>query len=501
MKKILSALLVFTMVIATFAFTTSAAYSGTPAEKFWTGKQMTIEVDTAEKLVAVFAAMSNKAEFAKKTIKLTADIVLNDAALDDMKANKAGLFNWADVVDFNFEFGGIFDGNGHTISGLYYENRGKGPHGNIEFGDNGNEHTNTALFPKTSANAVIKNLRLTNSYVAGAYNTAFLVGTAGGNNKYENIQIDNSYLLGTYKQTADPAKDVLETAGLYEKHSNTGAIQGNCANASYFINNVVVQGTVAGGGRFVGGFFGNMQQAHIETTNSGFIGVYESFYETFYPNGVNLHKENSGGLLGRCTDKINAEKGCIFTNTFFIGDFKANKKSTTSGLVAGRADLMTIDNFWANDDAYTYFGGTDKTKDTNEYNKCNTEKKSKLTGKDAADIIGLDSSVWYSMDGIGPMLVLFKQAAAEEVTTAVKTEIQIKPEPEKPADTSKKDEKPADTSKNDDNKPADTSAKPSTKKPTPSKKPSTNTGDITVYMIAAVVISAAAAVVISKSRA
>ena len=116
MKKILSALLVFTMVIATFAFTTSAAYSGTPAEKFWTGKQMTIEVDTAEKLVAVFAAMSNKAEFAKKTIKLTADIVLNDATLKDMQEGKKGLFNWADVVDFNFEFGGIFDGNGHICT-------------------------------------------------------------------------------------------------------------------------------------------------------------------------------------------------------------------------------------------------------------------------------------------------------------------------------------------------------------------------------------------------
>lgn len=493
MKKALSALLVLAMVIACFAFTTSAAYSGSTdgIEKWWDRKTNPIEIKNAEELVFIFDYMAENVEmFAGKTLKLMNDVVINEGDFQDWGTNPPK-YNWA--TRGQVEFQGTFDGNNHSISGLYsstFYNAEKC----IPFEDKAMLTTCYAgLFSKLSSNATVKNLRLTNSYVEGPRGTSMIAGYAGGNVTFENIQIDTFKLYGTYAQTSDPTvKDEVDKAGPYEKHSDTGALIGLGNGSSVTAKNCVVQGTVVGGGRFVGGYFGNLNKMHVEMIGCGFIGTLQSAYNQFY-QGVNLFKENSGGLLGRTADP-NTETGSVFKDCFFAGAFNANDKSTTSGTIVGRCGLFTAENCTVSEDVAFKFYDASKTTNTKGGDTGMTHMATKdMVGKDCVVLLGLDDTIWTAVEGIGPMLKAHEDAAAT-ITTAAKTTISMVDTPTKT--TAKKTTAAATTQAGATN----TQAQASKTTATPTKKPSANTGDITVYMIAAVVVSAAAAVVVSKSR-
>ncbi len=497
MKKALSALLVFAMVIACFAFTTSAAYSGSTAsitERWWKKSDKTIPVRTAEELVYVFEYMAAGENFSNKTIKLENDITINEGDAKDW-ASKAPKFNWYTIAEgAESVFMGTFDGQGHTISGLYSNSFSAADDNKIiPFGAGADAAKAAAngLFPALAG--TVKNLRVTNSYVCGAYGLGVIAGRvdSGSNVVLENIQVDNSSVYATYYQNGDPSKEDLndpdgKLSGPYEKHSSVGGFIGLGEGKSVIVKNCLFMGTVEGGGRFVGGLLGNLNKAHVEIINSGFNGTVQSKYAESYKNGVNLYKENSGGLLAR-TDDPN-EKGSIFTNCFFIGKFNANDKSTTSGSIVGRCTTFTAtDCFVSENIAFRFY---DPSKSTNtkggDAGMENLSDK-KMTGKDAVSEMGLDESVWVAVEGVGPVLSAHKEAVAPN-TTAPKT-------------TAPKATTPKPTKDNGSNDSANNSVANTTKPaPTTGKKPAANTGDITVYMIAAVVISAAAAVVVSKSR-
>jgi len=98
---------------------------------------------------------------------LTQDIVINEDCLKRLTAlSKAGdeLSVWQPIGTLLNAFNGIFDGQGHTISGLYINDK---------------TQQNVGLFGVTSADAVIKNLGVTDSYIAGKEN----VGAICGNNE------------------------------------------------------------------------------------------------------------------------------------------------------------------------------------------------------------------------------------------------------------------------------------------------------------------------------
>ena len=100
------------------------------------------EITTAEQLNE-FAALSKFYTFEDQTIKLGADIVMNEGNAKDW-AEKAPKLRWKPIE----KFAGTFDGQGHTISGLYgkvYE-------------------APMALFAQTDSIAVVQNLSLVNTY-------------------------------------------------------------------------------------------------------------------------------------------------------------------------------------------------------------------------------------------------------------------------------------------------------------------------------------------------
>lgn len=85
--------------------------------------------------------------------KLTSDITMNDGVLDSNGDLNSGSFDaWSPIGGHGVDYSGEFDGNGHTISGLYFKNT---------------ETNNVGLFGKTASEAYIHDLGVKDSYFFG----------------------------------------------------------------------------------------------------------------------------------------------------------------------------------------------------------------------------------------------------------------------------------------------------------------------------------------------
>lgn len=111
----------------------------------------TFVLDSVEDLYG-FYVLSTFDSFSGKTVKLGADIVFNEGNLADWKEN-APANEWYPIgVNRNkYRFEGTFDGQGHTISGLYLS-------------DDSDITNYSGFFGVTGTGSVVKNLKITNSY-------------------------------------------------------------------------------------------------------------------------------------------------------------------------------------------------------------------------------------------------------------------------------------------------------------------------------------------------
>ena len=103
-------------------------------------------LDTAEQLYG-FAALSQSSTFSGKTIQLGNDIKVNKKTIDS-DSLASGLREWKSIGSSSSLFAGTFDGQGHTISGLYQ-------HATKDY---------SGLFAATDEGSTVRDLKLTNSY-------------------------------------------------------------------------------------------------------------------------------------------------------------------------------------------------------------------------------------------------------------------------------------------------------------------------------------------------
>jgi len=116
-------------------------------------------ITTADELYGVIQ-LSEFYDFEGQTIKLGADIIVNEGDAKDW-AKKAPSRKWFPITGFK----GTFDGQGHTISGLYGKSLDSG----------------MGLFCDTQRGAVIRNFQLLNSYFSGSSEgTGSISGYGGG---------------------------------------------------------------------------------------------------------------------------------------------------------------------------------------------------------------------------------------------------------------------------------------------------------------------------------
>ena len=239
---------------------------------------------TAEQLAGFIQLRSdfkNTYCFEGVTIKLARDIILNEGTAEEIKARGAENLKWK-IVGSGYLFKGIFDGMGHTISGVYIDCTSSASRGTLgSVGDN----------------AVIKNLKIQNAYFNGSEefpkNTlGILAARANG----QNILISNVTI-----------EDVLMDEGT-AKFSGVGILVGTVdSNASLTVENCHTSGTISfptKGTKGFGGIIGNVQDATLSMINCT-------------SSATVIAPDNCGGLIGVVSAKSNVTlgSGCTFTGT------------------------------------------------------------------------------------------------------------------------------------------------------------------------------------------
>ncbi|WP_302770481.1 S-layer homology domain-containing protein [Anaerotignum lactatifermentans] len=117
--------------------------------------------------------------------KLMDDITINENVLDEngnLNGNGSGLEQWTPIGSYGIRgeeaYIGTFDGNGHTISGLYVDS----------------DAQNVGLFGCVGTNGKIQNVGVVDSYISATANGAIVGGVCGRN--YRGT-IENCYNTGT----------------------------------------------------------------------------------------------------------------------------------------------------------------------------------------------------------------------------------------------------------------------------------------------------------------
>ena len=261
-------------------------WDGTTAKEFACGAGTKLSpyiILTAEQLAKLaFTIGANDKDYQGKYYKLGADIILNDGKIIDEKgalvADSTKLHKWTPIGNSSVAFTGTFDGDGHTISGMFI---------NTTSSHNG-------LFGNNSG--TVQNLTVADSWVYGGKYTAGIVGINGGS-------IIKTINHGSISGSGDC----------------TGGISGQ-SNGPYpqksLISSSTNYGIIKGKG-FTGGITGQAYQASVENVeNHGFVegfsnvgGIagrgaytYVSSYFMDCKNAVNYAnisgENNVGGILG-----------------------------------------------------------------------------------------------------------------------------------------------------------------------------------------------------------
>ena len=270
-NKILSAILVLSMLVGLLAVVPMTAgatedvtvWDGSVATSFAGGngtESNPYQISNGAELALMADKITNKkdAKYNKAFYVLTADITLNTGDASTWKTSAPAneftpIGTWSNATS---SFGGSFDGQGHTISGMYVSPA---------------DGDNYGLFGAVQGGATIKNLALVNSYVySKGGNVAALVGTtdrsSGDDILVENVFV-NAYVYG----------DNANAGGIFGTLSNT---QNGYIAGAVTLSRVTFTGVVEGT-NYVAGLIADARSvifdvddclvlADIRATNGGY---------------------------------------------------------------------------------------------------------------------------------------------------------------------------------------------------------------------------------------
>lgn len=243
----------------------------------------------------VNGTLSGVAQNKSANAVLTADIVVNANVLkSDGTLNEGTFKEWTPIATSASPYTGIFDGQNHTISGLYF---------------NQENSYDVGLFGRN--NGKIANAGILDSYF---YGTSKVGGMCGNN--YTGT-ISNCYNTGSVSG--------IGTAGGVSGYNYTGSIT-NCYNT----------GNVSGSSGFVGGVSGRNQ------------GTITNCYNT---SSVSGKERYVGGVIGR--NESNATiTNCYYDSAIYTGNAIGANDGTTE-----KVEGKTIEQFKTGEVAYLLQNG------------------------------------------------------------------------------------------------------------------------------------------------
>ncbi len=259
-------------------------WDGTTAKDFACGSGTKLNpyiIKTAEQLAHLsFVIGAKDADYLEKYYKLGADIILNDGEIINEKgglvADSTKLHKWTPIGNSSVAFAGNFDGDGHTVSGMFINTTS----------------THNGLFGHSSG--TVQNLIVENGWVMGGNNTSAAVGYNEG--VVANVE-NRSFVEGSKECTGGVVGQSYNSkynARTIVKNSvNKGFISGNtavggvigCAQKSDLFD-LLNEGSIVGVKR-VGGIVGSAMNGSV--SGKGLVN-----------KGKISARDFVGGLLGIC---------------------------------------------------------------------------------------------------------------------------------------------------------------------------------------------------------
>lgn len=323
----LLALVLTGMLMFSLFWIPSAAEPITPDTSWYSADQTEFTITTAAQLLGI---KSVGTDFAGKIIKLGADITLNEGKNTDWAITAPANTLGASLLD---NFSGTFDGQNHTISGLYLSS------------DSG-----CGMFLSAGNGATIKNLKIVNSFASGKSNAVgLLTGQLyGGNCTISNVTVDAYVsaagvpyvgMLSGWAHSVSTVIDNCKVSGTVEGGTQVGAVVGIVSEGSskVEITNTEVRAAITSTGDEVGGFIGRVGLSCTSSatlTNCAFTGTL---------NGGNF----AGGMIGKLNNDASAtltecEVDGSVTGAKFIGGLVgyayAAKANFTDCIFSGTVD-------------------------------------------------------------------------------------------------------------------------------------------------------------------
>ena len=349
---------------------------------------------TAEQLAKLsFIVGANEIEYQGKYYKLGADIILNEGKVIDDKgalvADSAKLHKWTPIGNSSIAFTGNFDGDGHTVSGMFINTTS----------------THNGLFGNSSG--TVQNLTVENSWVSGGKNTAGIVAVLRGDGIVRNAK-NKSSIIGKAESTAGIValtSSVYSKRGLIENCDNYGSIQGEklvagiiaSSDGGLTIKNVTNEGKIVGT-YGVGGIAGHLGSSTDldEAINNADIsgkeftaGIASYFGYSYCPANANYGSiskvKNIGEITGtNYTAGIVGKAQCVSINEASnANDIVGNK---FSGGISGHAQRAKIDAVYNNGDIF----GSNDVGGIVGYNEEGVTSAAYSTGKvDGDSLVGL----------------------------------------------------------------------------------------------------------------
>ena len=240
---------------------------------------------------------------------LTDDITVNEGTVT---ASSTGLREWNPIGNYVYNtvyqpYQGVFDGNGKTISGLYF---------------NDNTAYSVGVFARISQRALVKNITLVNSYFLGGMHTA---GIVGGNQGVITGCVNNATI----------ENDANICGGIVGYNEGTVEL---CVNT----------GTITSSGSYSGGVVGYNEGTVELCGNTGAVkcsgekggGIAGSNYSVlrncWNTASVKVEDDLVGGIVGYHYSN-ESEKRALVENCWSIGDV-SNGDGKNIGGVAGLSD-------------------------------------------------------------------------------------------------------------------------------------------------------------------
>ncbi len=300
----------------------SPLYNGTPDTSWYTGDKTEYTLTSAAQLVGFHELRSATCTFEGVTIKLGCDVVLNAGSIEEIKARGNANHQWK-ALDPTHEFRGTFDGQGHSVSGLYMQLTNTG---------------DASMFGTAAGNAKITNLNLINSYF-GAPNAA------------ENQEILAAIVSKVVDDNADVTisfvKVEAEIAESGKTFHKAGSIIGYVAGkGKVSLSNCEFSGSITLSGTYVGGMIGHVDTA-FATINIGSCSNYADLTASRYCGGVIGRTKSQQQKVSDCINrgKLNCDQdsGRLYGEIITLNDpNEGNRPETPAGKTALRVMSFNV---------------------------------------------------------------------------------------------------------------------------------------------------------------